>query len=180
MSMIKVKNRSDSVTGYRIPDMNLTRDFNPGETKTIDEIELQKLSYQDGGQALIDAYFQIVDKELAAEFSPKASQEPEYWLTEEGIRELILTSELDVFLDALDFAPSGVIELIKKYSVSLPMVDNRKMEAFKNKFGFDIRAAIELNKDFTVQNNAAPARRVQQQSSEQSNGYKVVSRRVQE
>lgn len=173
---IKVKNRSDSFTGYKIPDMNLTRTFGPGESKDIPEIELQKLAFQDGGQALIDAYFQIVDKEIAQEISPNVSQEPEYWMSDEEIKNLILYDSLDKFLDCLDFAPKGAIELIKKYAVSLPMTNTDKINAFKTKFGFDIAAAIRLNHEPQAQNNAAPTRRVQSQESE----YKVITRRVQD
>ena len=178
MSKIKVKNRSDSSTGYRIPDMNLARSFGPGETKEVDEIELQKLAYQDGGQELIDSYFQIIDKNIAAEISPNVSVEPEYWLTDEEVKDYILNKSLDEFLDCLDFAPSGTIELIKKYAISIPMVDTSKMDAFKKKFGFDIRAAIEFNKEQEVRATEARARRVQPQG--QTSEYKVITRRIQE
>jgi hypothetical protein len=50
---------------------------------------------------------------------------------------------LDEFLDCLDFAPPGVIDLIKKFSVSLPMTDFQKVNALKAKTGFDAAAALK-------------------------------------
>ena len=49
---------------------------------------------------------------------------------------------LDAFLDCLDFAPVGVIDLIKKFSVSLPLNDIDKRDALKKKTGFDVTVAL--------------------------------------
>jgi hypothetical protein len=43
------------------------------------------------------------------------------------VRNLLASGSLDSLLDALDFAPDGVIELIKTISVSLPLSDTQKM-----------------------------------------------------
>ena len=59
------------------------------------------------------------------------------------MRELILNVSIDAFLDALDFAPLGVIDLIKTMSVQLPITDMAKREALKAKTGFDVDKAIE-------------------------------------
>ena len=48
-TMYNVKNRSSSVVVYRIPETNLRREFQPGETKKIPFGELEKLTYQPGG-----------------------------------------------------------------------------------------------------------------------------------
>jgi len=55
---------------------------------------------------------------------------------------LIKTGSLDAFLDALDFAPTAVIDLIKKLSVDIPLVDMNKRKALKEKTGFDVDAAL--------------------------------------
>ena len=42
---IKVTNRKNAIVGYTIPDMNnLRREFQPGESKTLDDEEMFKLS----------------------------------------------------------------------------------------------------------------------------------------
>nr|DAG21583.1 MAG TPA: hypothetical protein [Caudoviricetes sp.] len=53
-------------------------------------------------------------------------REPEYNMSEAQVKELILNGSLDAFLDALDFAPLGVIDLIKDLSVKLPISDIHK------------------------------------------------------
>ena len=49
---------------------------------------------------------------------------------------------MDEFLDCLDFAPVGVLELVKKYAVSLPVENYEKRQALKAKTGFDVDLAI--------------------------------------
>ena len=53
------------------------------------------------------------------------------------------TGSIEEFLDCLDFAPPGVIDLIKKLSVSLPLVNIQKRQALKTKTGFDCDAALK-------------------------------------
>jgi hypothetical protein len=64
-------------------------------------------------------------------------------MTEQQIIELIQTGSLDAFLDCLDFAPVGVIDLLKKYSVSVPLSDYDKRQALKEKTGFDVDVALK-------------------------------------
>ena len=72
---------------------------------------------------------------------------PEYWMSEKNIIDLIKTGPLDQWLDALDYAPVGAMDLIKKYSVSLPLTDTRKIEALQKKTGFNVTAAIQHDKE---------------------------------
>lgn len=138
---INVKNRSAGNVVYTVPDLRVRRDFLPGEVKTIDADELKQLEYSQGGRILITQYLQILDEPAREEINGPV--EPEYNFSDEDVKNLILTGSLDSFLDALDFAPVGVIDLIKKYAVSLPMSDIRKMEALKEKTGFDTMSAIK-------------------------------------
>lgn len=54
-----VKNRSSSMVGYVVPEMNIRREFQPGETKKIAFKELEALSYQPGGLELIQDYYRL-------------------------------------------------------------------------------------------------------------------------
>jgi hypothetical protein len=47
-------------------------------------------------------------------------------MSEADVKELILNGSLDAWKDALDFAPAGVIDLIKDFSVKLPLTDYNK------------------------------------------------------
>ena len=139
--MISVKNRGASVVVYRIPEAGIRRSFAPGETKLISLKELEQLTYQPGGMAILTAFLQVQDE--ATLTSMGARVEPEYHMSEKDIANLIMNGSIDAFLDALDFAPIAVIDLIKKLSVSLPLLDMSKRKALKEKTGFDVEAAIK-------------------------------------
>lgn len=138
--IFEVKNRSSSILVYSIPEERIRREFMPGETKRIKFTELEMLSYQPGGQSMINNYLLIKDAQGVKELNTKT--EPEYYMTEEQVVDLIKNGSLDAFLDCLDFAPAGVIELVKDLSVKLPISDYQKRQALKDKIGFDVDAAL--------------------------------------
>lgn len=138
--ILRVKNRSASLAVYSIPEINVRREFAPGETKNITYGELEKLSYQPGGRTIMQNFLQIIDPEATGDLGIK--REPEYDLSEQQIVDLMTKGSLDAFLDCLDFAPVGVIDLIKKFSVSLPLNDIDKRDALKKKTGFDVTVAL--------------------------------------
>lgn len=143
---VKVKNRSKSTVGYNIPEDRIYRSFAPGETKEIEITELEKVNYQPGGSVILNEYLLISDKEIAEKFNTN-SIEPEYWMTEEEVVDLMKHGSLDKFLDCLDFAPEGVIDLIKSLAVSMPLNDMAKCDAIREKFGFNVVKAIQLDKE---------------------------------
>lgn len=138
--ILRVKNRSASLAVYSIPEINVRREFAPGETKNITYGELEKLSYQSGGRTIMQNFLQIIDPEATGDLG--INREPEYDLSEQQIVDLMTKGSLDAFLDCLDFAPVGVIDLIKKFSVSLPLNDIDKRDALKKKTGFDVTVAL--------------------------------------
>jgi hypothetical protein len=161
-----VKNRSASVVVYNIPEDGIRRSFAPGETKKISYQELEKLTYQAGGMNILTRFLQVQSDDIIKSFNMKV--EPEYYMSEKDVAALITTGSLDAFLDALDFAPTGIIDLIKKFSVSIPLVDVNKREALKKKTGFDVEAALrniraeqEDDEKRSIDDEAAPKRRVQ-------------------
>lgn len=139
--MYNVKNRSAGVATYKIPEMGVRRTFSPGETKQISAEELEKLTYRPGGMALLANFLQIMEPEAIAKVGLRP--EPEYNMSEQDIINLMKNGSIDEFLDCLDFAPPGVIDLIKKFSVSLPLTDFQKVNALKAKTGFDAAAALK-------------------------------------
>lgn len=139
--MYNVKNRSAGVAVYRIPELGIRRSFQPGEVKKISVEELEKLTYQPGGMAMLAGFLQIMEPEAIKKVGLRP--QPEYHMSEQDIAKLMTTGSLDAFLDCLDFAPAGVIDLIKKLSVSLPLSDYQKKAALKAKTGFDCDAAFK-------------------------------------
>lgn len=140
--MYVVKNRSASMVVYKIPEDGVRREFAPGESKRISFSELEKLSYQSGGRALMANFLQIEDETVTD--SLNIHTENEYYMSEEQIIDLIKNGSLDAFLDCLDYAPVGVMDLLKKYAVSLPVTDIQKRQALKEKTGFDVDKAISM------------------------------------
>ena len=155
----KVKNRSASSVVYNIPDQNIRREFAPGEEKKIPFSELEALTFQPGGRELLAGFLQLTADDIIERLS--IPTEEEYYLTEEQIIDLLKNGSHDAFLDCLDFAPVGVIDLIKRFSVSLPLTDTRKIHALKEKTGFDVEAALKNmasdKEDESVEEESAPA-----------------------
>ncbi len=188
-----VTNRSASRVHYSLPELGIkSRDFQPGETKRLKYSELEALSYIPGGLELIRGYLQVQPGEARNDIVGRV--EPEYNMTEKEVRELIQTGSLDEWLDCLDFAPEGVLDLVKALSVEIPLTDTRKMDAYKKKTGTDLARMIRAKQEEEAEAAAlaaqeernTPRRRVTQQvesEPEQTPGrrtsgskYKVVSK----
>lgn len=185
-TLYNVTNRSAGSVVYRIPDMNIRREFAPGETKKISYGELEALSYIGGGSRLMYDYLEI--KDIAVTQQLNIHTEKEYWMEAEDIRKMLVEGSLDELLDCLDFAPDGVIDLVRKFAVELPLNDVAKREAIKEKTGFDVTKAIanmapdepetprskvaggrRVKEENTVKEPEQPQRRVQ--------NYKIVSQK---
>lgn len=180
-----VKNRSASEVIYSIPEDGIRRPFAPGEVKRISYEELQKLSYQPGGREIMTNFLQIESEEVTSDLNIR--REVEYDMSEQQIIELLKSGSLDALLDALDFAPTGVIDLIKTFAVQLPLNDINKCKAIKEKTGFDVMVAVKNNiaDKETEEKPVAPVaeRRVKATTEEKpvtpvrriTNQYKVVT-----
>lgn len=146
-TLIKVTNRDNGYMGYTIPDLgNLHRNFAPGETKTVSFEELQKLSWVPGGEVILKDYLIIDNNEAVRELI--ADVEPEYFYTEEDVKKLLgPAGTLAQLQDCLDFAPAGVIELVKDIAVKTKLNDMSKREAIFAKTGFNVTNAIAINQE---------------------------------
>ena len=180
----QVTNRSDGRVVYSIPEKGIRREFAQGESKKIKYSELEALSYQPGGRVLMQEYLQITDSEATQDLG--IVTEPEYYMSESQIIDLIKTGSLDSFLDCLDFAPTGVLNLLKKLSVEIPLEDIKKRQVLKEKTGFDVDAAIkhQIESQEPIENFIQPntERRVKVEQPEAPQGrrttpsYKVINK----
>lgn len=149
-----VTNRSASRVFYAVPELGIkSRTFQPGETKKISYEELEALNYQPGGNVLIRDYLLLQDMDVREEFC--GNTEPEYNMTAADVQELILHGSMDEWLDCLDFAPEGVLDLIKQLSIELPLTDTRKMDAYKKKTGTDLGKLIQIHAEEIAEEEAA-------------------------
>ena len=184
--VLNVKNRSAGLVVYKIPEYNIRREFRPNETKRITYEELTWLSYQPGGRSLMQNVLQIQDPEVTKNLNIVV--EPEYNMSEADIVNMLQNGSLDQLLDALDFAPQGVIDIIKHKAVSLPLYDMQKREAILKATGFDVTAAVTNSlpdpEDESTTTTAPQRRRVQatenvgpqRRVAETESKYKVISK----
>lgn len=159
-TLIKVLNRDNGRVGYSVPEIGVRRMFMPGETKEIPFHELQKLSWVPGGMGILKDCLVIQDEEALR--SIIGGVEPEYHYTPADVKELLLHGSLDQLKDCLDFAPTGVIELVKSMSVELELNDVQKRKAIFESTGFNVTKAIEINhasKETSEDEAAAPSGR---------------------
>lgn len=173
-----VKNRSSSMVVYRIPEEGIRREFQPGEVKKVPFAELEKVTYQSGGRALLANFLQVTDERITDDLN--IHTEPEYYMSEEQIKDLLANGSLDAFLDCLDNAPVGVIDLVKQFAVSLPLNDIEKRAALKDKTGFDVTVVLEnLRQEKMVDENKAEASASAATTSKRRTtvNYKVVEKK---
>lgn len=150
---VKVTNRSNSTVILKLPDRNFRAELNPKETRILTYGHIVDLVARPGGRELVYNYLLVQNPQMLRE-GLNVKEEPEYWLTEDKLATWMPSCGLDEFKDALNFAPKGVLDLIKKYAVSLPLKDVDKREAIKTYLGFDVNTAIENNKK-SMEDNAA-------------------------
>ena len=142
--IVEVRNRDSGNVGYSIKDLGIWRNFAPGEIKKVPLEELKALQYAPGGEFTLKHLLMIKDKDALSVLNIET--EPEYFYTEVEIRELLTKGTLDQLKDCLDFAPEGVIEIIKKMAVEIQLPDTLKRTAIFEKTGFNIDNAIMVNK----------------------------------
>lgn len=142
--MVDVKNRTNGHVGYAIPDRRLHRTFAPNESKKISIEELKELSYVPGGEFTLRELLIVGDRDALSALNME-DVEPEYFYTEEDIKKLLTTGSLDQLEDTLNFAPEGVIGLIKDIAVKTELPDTRKRDMISKKTGFNINNAIMVN-----------------------------------
>lgn len=160
--LVQVRNRNNGTTGYTL-DGGFHRDFNPGETLKVPFSELRRLQYAPGGQYILDNYLVVEDKKALEDLN--MTVEPEYFYTEDKVREILFTGSVDAFADFLDFAPKGAIEIAKNIAIKEQIPDVRKRDMLSKKTGLNINNAIMVNEIMDAEDDKkeaeAPKRRVQ-------------------
>ena len=144
-TMVTLTNRGQWKVVYTVPEMHLKREFNERESKQVTAAEVRALAAKSGGKALIKNHLIISNTELVNELFYDI--QPEYFYTEVEVEDLLLKGTEDQLLDALDFAPDGVKDLIKGKAVELKLNDVRKRNIIFQKLGFNVTSAIAANEE---------------------------------
>lgn len=161
---VNVTNRSNATVILRVPDRHFRAELNPKETRLLTYGDILDVVAQPGGRSLIYNFLLIQDPQALRE-GLNVKEEPEYWLTEDKIPNWMQTCPLTEFEDALNFAPQGVLDLIKKYAVSLPLNDMAKRNSIKNFLKFDVNLAIVNNEKSSEDDSSAPTSATRRSSS---------------
>lgn len=152
---VRVENRSRAIVAYRVPESNVIRRFVANETKEVSMGELRQAIQIPGTYRLIESNLIIHSQEAVKELLPHA--EPEYFYNAKDVNFLLEKGSCDQLRDALDFAPPGVIDLIKDQAVKTELNDVRKREIILEQTGFDVTKAIEI-RHLSEASNEAPVK----------------------
>ena len=146
-TIVKVKNMTDYKVGYTIKEENLRRVFESGEVKQLAAGELRKVNYKRGGHVILTNYLCIMNKDLANEFGvDDDSFENEYNWDVARVDSVLKDEPLDVLQDALDFAPQGIIDLIKDRAIELKIDSMDKRQAISDALSIDLNGMIDIQK----------------------------------
>ncbi|MBQ9657359.1 MAG: hypothetical protein IJV31_01155 [Clostridia bacterium] len=175
--MYNVKNRSASIVVCRIPELGIRKEFAPGETMKMSYDELEKLSYQPGGRELMANFLQIMEDKVNDNLG--VHRENEYYMNEQQIVDLLKNGSIPAFEDCLDFAPIGVIDLVKRFAIDLPLTDTLKIRILKDKTGFDVEKALVNSEEDKVAESIEKKTETEKpaQTGRRTNtNYKVVTK----
>ncbi len=163
--LVTVENRTAGKIVYQIPDRHIRRELAPRQAVRVPKEEIEALSYTAGGLDLIRNHLLVKDEQVLDNLN--IHREPEYYMNADNVAKLIREGTLNEFKDAIDFAPDGVVDMIKDLSVQMPLNDFSKRQALKEMTGFDVDKAIEndranrINEDATPATETSKVRRVQ-------------------
>ena len=122
-----VTNRGRGGVGYSIPEMNgLRRSFQPGETKRVTFEELEKLSWVPGGRYILENEL-VIDNPDVIDYL-LGGVEPEYFYSEDEVKELLINGTLDQLRDCLDYV-SNALEMTKEEEPEIPVENTGRRSA---------------------------------------------------
>ena len=160
--IIEITNLLDCTCGYIVDLTGVRRILPPHASFKVKASELRELFYQRGGQELLHDYIRVGNKALAQEFGVDVDNTPEYNWGRKDVIDALNNPNIDVLLDALDFAPDGIKQLIADVAVETEVADVNKRKVISDKLGIDVDAMI-TNKNLAAQEaeekEEKPARR---------------------
>ena len=148
---VKVINRTGGGLAYSIDALRVSRYWpKPGHHLNISIAELSELRTVPGGTKMLEECLLIEDLEALKILFPDSELEPEYNYGVEEVEFLLQEASLEQLLDALDYAPHGVLDLIKSQSVKKLPNETSKISAINEKFNIDINKMHELHLEKSI------------------------------
>lgn len=143
-----IRNLMDSPVIVITPIKRKRFDLPPQGRMEVQVGDIRECSYDQGCRNIFRNYVQICNPELAKEFGV-SEDTIEYNWGEKEIIDALTTADINVLLDALDFAPDGIKEALLDKAVELEIPDVRRREA--------ISTALGVNVDNKIKNKRAVA-----------------------
>ena len=141
--LVEVRNLVDHMVVYKIDELNRRVVFNPFETKKVTVDELRRLNYQHGGRILLQDYLCVLNNELRSEFGIDPTM-VEYDWTLKDIDAALTSRPIDELLDALEFGPKGIQDMLIDRAVQLKIPDTNRRKAIQEITGVDVNNMISL------------------------------------
>lgn len=180
---VKVWNRAVGGISYNIPELRIKREWRKtGDLQIVKLEELEAFRYIPGGSKLMNKYMLIKDQDVC-EFLEMPT-DPEYFYDENDIRVLLKEGTNDQLLDCLEFAPKGVLDLLKKIAVEMKLDSSEKRSIIGEHLNVNIDAMIRNNEASKVEGevtetDAPKGRRsapVKAEPAKETSKYKIVNK----
>lgn len=136
---VKVSNRSDGSVGYKLDALHIKRHWrHPGDYINIPIEELLELKSSRGTKYILDHLLKIEDNAARALVFDEAPLPPEYDYSEAEVEQLLYAGTNEQLYDALDYAPDGVLSIIRTKACQKLPDTMAKIEAINKKFNISL------------------------------------------
>lgn len=141
-TLVTIENMVGHDVSYIISSLGVRRKLMPGVPFQVKAQELRALYAEPGGETLLRDYLRVKEPKLQREFGISEDQ-IEYNWTVKDVDDVLLEKPEEYLLDALDFAPQGIIDLIQSRAIELELPNMNKRKAIMKKTGVNITKSIE-------------------------------------
>jgi hypothetical protein len=142
-TLVGLTNIMNHTVVYKIEEDKIRRVFHGNETKKVPASEIRKLNYRYGGQVLLNNHLRVENKALREELNIQLDV-PEYEWTPSDVDRVLTTGSMDELLDALDFAPTGIVDMLVSRAIELKINDVNKRKAIQKATGKNVDQAISF------------------------------------
>lgn len=150
-TLVTIENMVGHDVSYTISSLGIRRKIMPKVPFEVKAKELRALFGEPGGEVLIRNYIRVKNINLQREFGISEDQ-IEYNWTVEDVDDVLLNKPQEYLLDALDFAPEGIVDLIQQRAIELELPNMDKRKAIMSKTGVNITKSIENRHAYDTEN----------------------------
>jgi len=137
-----VVNRTSGMVGYTIPTLRINRVWHKtGDIILVPINELVELTMMPGGRKLLEEYLLVQDKSVVEDVLGVEMQ-PEYSYSDTEVDFILYEGTDEQFSDCLDYAPAGVIGMLKAKAIKKKPNTTFKLAALNEKLGVNLDVLI--------------------------------------